>query len=185
MSWIFLKGQQMIHVSDGTFGCWAGNLSLSEREHHLNLLHSYDDTVLCVVVTIRRSACVAGKDEGLHPHTNTARVVDLKNFISSLWIVDLLIHKEAMKFPTHLPLSCAWAWLILSVLLFLWTFSRELSRTFWPSFSHFTVGLSPELTWQGIRIRESGWNLVWDIPILTLISRILGLWGAAVAGRAL
>ena len=72
-------------------------MSLSSKEHHLNLLHSDDDTVLCVVVTIRRSACVAGKEEGLHPQTNTARVVDLKNFIPSLWIVDLLIHKEEMK----------------------------------------------------------------------------------------
>ena len=55
-----------------------------KKEDHLNLLHSDDHTVLCVVVTIRRSACVAGKDEGLHPQTNTARVVGLKSFISSL-----------------------------------------------------------------------------------------------------
>ena len=94
----------------------------------------------------------------------------------------LFDNQEKQRYRSHLPPSWAWAWLMLSVLLFLWIFSRELSRTFCPSFNHFTVGLSPELTWHGMRIRESGWYFVCAIPTRTLISRILGLWGAAVTG---
>ena len=74
-----------------------------KKEHHPNLLHS--DGVLCVIVTIRSSACVAGKDEVLHPQTNTAQIVGLKSFISFLWIVDLLIHKEKRK-PFQLTCRC-------------------------------------------------------------------------------
>ena len=40
--------------------------------------------------------------------------------------------------------------------------------------------LSPELTWQGMKMFESGGYLVCDIPILTLISLILGLSGRGV-----
>ena len=54
----------------------------------------------------------------------------------------------------HLPLSCGWACVMLRVWLLRSVRSRELSRTFTPSFNHFTVGLW--VVWERERGRKKG-----------------------------